>query len=100
MKHNTIKKKRISRDCWDLDYAFFKWLKERLPVYLKEAGEVVDLEFHKFTYNGEEWTQKALIERMIWLLNTLPRSEWTEGYDEKSKEILQIWTLVFPTMWW
>ena len=64
MKHNTIKKKKIRRDCWDLDSAFFKWLKERLPVYLKEAGEVVDLEYHKFEFRGKEYTQKEVAEML------------------------------------
>ena len=101
MKHNTIKKKRISRDCWDLDYAFVKWLKERLPVYLKEAGEIVDLEYHKFTYNGEEYTQKALIEKMISLLNSLEGyTDWDQIYHDRVNEVLDIWKLIFFAMWW
>ena len=69
MKHKTIKKRQISRDCWDLEYTFFKWLEERLPVYLKEGGAFVDLEYHKFEFRGKEYTQKELIERMIHLLS-------------------------------
>ena len=44
-----IYKKKLSEECWDLDLAFLKWLQERLPVYLKEAGQIVDLTYYKFT---------------------------------------------------
>lgn len=100
MKHNTIKKKRIRRDCWDLDYAFYQWLRERLPVYLKDASKFIDLEYHKFEFRGKEYTQKELIERMIYLLrasnfNTLIDDDW-----DKWKEVLEIWAIIAPAMWW
>ena len=100
MKHNTIKKKRIRRDCWDLDYAFYQWLRERLPVYLKDAGRRIDLEYHKFEFRGKEYTQKELVERMIYLLrtsnfNTLIDDDW-----DNWKEVLEIWAIVAPFMWW
>ena len=57
-KKRHIYKKKLSKECWDLDLAFLKWLQERLPVYLKEAGQIVDLTYYKFTYNNIEYTQK------------------------------------------
>lgn len=99
MKHKAIKKRRISRDCWSLDYAFFKWLEERLPVYLKEGGAFVDLEFYKFDHRGKEYTQKELIERMIHLLDTKKGDDLEKEF-EKEKEILEIWAMVAPAMWW
>ena len=81
MKHNTIKKKRIRRDCWDLDYAFYQWLRERLPVYLKDAGRRIDLEYHKFEFRGKEYTQKELIERLITITDTLLGDEDNDYWD-------------------
>ena len=65
MKKKTINKKKISEECWDLDSAFLKWLKEHLIVYLKEASKVVDLNWHKFQYKGEELTQEQIIKKNI-----------------------------------
>ena len=65
MKKKTINKKKISKECWDLDSAFLKWLKEHLIVYLKEASKVVDLNWHKFQYKGEELTQEQIIKKNI-----------------------------------
>ena len=48
-----FKKKKISRECWNLNYSFILWLKDRLPIYVKEAGQIVDLEYHIFNYKGE-----------------------------------------------
>lgn len=97
MKHNTIKKKRIRRDCWNLDFAFYQWLKERLPIYLKDAGRIIDLEYFKLEFRGKEYTQKELIERMIELLH------FVDDYDldlVKGKEVLEIWAMIAPAMWW
>ena len=100
MKHNTIKKKRIRRDCWDLDYAFFKWLEERLPVYLKDAGRIIDLEFYEFEFRDEVYTQKQLIERMIKLLpSVLDWEDTVEGLARRI-EVLEIWAMIAPAMWW
>ena len=65
MKKKTINKKKIRKECWDLDSAFLKWLKEHLIVYLKEASKVVDLNWHKFQYKGEELTQEQIIKKNI-----------------------------------
>lgn len=103
MKKNTIKKKKISKDCWCLDFAFIQWLRERLPVYLREAGQIVNLEYHKFTYKDKEYTQKELIEIMIRDINTIVNDFFwdskAEGYDTY-KEIFEIWAIVAPAMWW
>ena len=102
-KRRTIDKRRISRDCWDLDWAFYKWLSDRLPVYLKEGGSVVDLTYYKFKdYNGEEKTQEEIIKRMIVLVNYLLSDylAWTDEYDKAHDELMYLWTTVIRAMWW
>lgn len=100
MKHKTIKKRKISRECWSLDLAFYDWLRERLPVYLKEAGEFINLEYHKFEFRGKEYTQKELVERMIHLLRVMEIEPTLEQQYEDEKEVLEIWAVVAPAMWW
>lgn len=100
-KKNTIKKYKIKRDCWDLDKAFLIWLHERLPVYLHDAGVLVDLNYHKFIYHEKEYTQRELVVRMIHLLDSICAGivDLEEEYNSIN-EVLEIWSLVFHAMWW
>lgn len=101
MKKKTINKRRISKECWGLDYAWLEWLRERLPVFLKEADRVVNLEYHTFSYRGKTWTQKALIEELIKLLKSIDgKDEWDDGYVEVCDDIIDIWKLIYHYMWW
>ena len=50
-------KKKISKECWNLDSEFFKWLEIRLKTYLKEAGKYVDLKYYKFAVDDKELNQ-------------------------------------------
>ena len=103
MKKRTIKKKKISKECWCLDFNFLEWLRIRLPIYLKEAGSTVDLTYHKFEYKGKTMTQEEIIKRMIQLLKEIEGKDcWDphEEYKDKVDEILDIWKLVFHAMWW
>lgn len=100
---NNIKKKKISKDCWNLDYSFYLWLKERLPVYVREGGKIIDLEYHKFSHRGKEYTQLEMIKKMQSLLCTLTSDEsdsWDKEYEEADKELMEIWALVHRAMWW
>ena len=98
------KKKKISKECWNLNYSFILWLKERLPVYVEEAGKMVNLEYHKFNFRGEEYTQLKLINKMIELANYLTEDEkyfnLTQESAEKTEELLEIFKLVFSSLWW
>ena len=98
------KKKKISKECWNLNYSFILWLKERLPVYVEEAGKMVNLEYHKFNFRSEEYTQLQLINKMIDLVNYLTEDEkyfnLTQESAEKTEELLEIFKLVFSTLWW
>lgn len=106
MKKRLInkQKKKIAEDCWDLDLAFYDWLQPRLKCYLKESAGVIDLEYYKFNYKDKVMTQKEIIERMIWLLSQLEVCKNVIfDYDpvlEYQKELLELWALVFPVMWW
>ena len=93
-----------SRETWSLDYVFYMWLYERLKMYIEYAGEIVNLNFHKFVYKEKEYTQLELINMMIERLESYLKKEdlfvLSEEEYEPIKEIGEIWSLVLPAMWW
>lgn len=102
MKKKTIEKRKLHRECWDLDTAFVKWLYVRVPIYLHDASKIINLECHKFDWHGEQRSQREMIQLLI---NDLEYVEhYTSGnlelFEAKMKEIMDIWYLIYPTMWW
>ena len=93
-----------SRETWSLDHVFYMWLYERLKMYIEYAGEIVDLNYHKFDFKEKEYTQLELINMMIERLESYFKKEdlfvSSEEEYEPIKEIGEIWTLVLPAMWW
>ena len=98
------KKRKLAEECWNLDYAWIVWLNKRLPIYLDGAKDYVDLEFHKFDYKGKTYTQREVIERMIKLASSLVENERYFDLAEDSwndtKELLDLWALAAPSLWW
>lgn len=98
------KKKRLKEECWNIDYSFIKWLNEHLKQYLIDAGRYVDLEYHKFDYKGENYTQKQLIDKMVELTDWLSEEEFYYGapeeVDHKVMELLDIFKITFYSLWW
>ena len=91
------------RETWDLLLSFHLWLYERLMMYLEVAQRVINLDFHKFDYNGKEYTQRELIELMLERL----RFHFSPEFDDCNREhvelirsIYEIWSIVLPVMWW
>lgn len=93
-----------SRETWSLDYVFYMWLYERLKMFVEYAGEIVNLNFHKFIYKEKEYTQLELINMMIERLEFYFKKgdsfDLSEEEYEFIKEIGEIWALVLPAMWW
>ena len=103
MNKKKICRKKISKECWNLNTVFFQWLKERLPVYLKEADKVIDLNYHKFIVDGKEFTQKEVIQMMITDLNFITNvntEDWSGIYYDKVNHLMQCWSKVILAMWW
>lgn len=98
--------KKIYKETWSLDTAITDYLLTRLVAYKKYAGEVVDLTYHKFNYQGKEYTQLELIDMMIDLCRKMQVTKWTdewktiEEYQKCYPQLFEILTLVFPAMWW
>lgn len=89
------------RETWSLNLTFHLWLYERLKMYVEVC--CVDLDFHKFEYNGKEYTQRQLIDMMIERLEFSFKPEYND-FDETQynyvSEIEKIWAIVLPAMWW
>ena len=90
------------RETWSLDFAFYLWLYERLKMYLDV--NFVDLEFHKFEYEGEELTQQECIDRMIKGCEVYFKldDDWNISEEDKKMidDVTKIWAIVWPAMWW
>lgn len=123
IKHSKKRKKRLAKqrkkygfdevETWSLENTFYYWLYERLKMYMKVADPVVNLNFHKFEYKSKTYTQRELILKLIDLLkeHILSEEKWYEidneeipafvdRYNERTKEICEIWGIILPTMWW
>lgn len=89
-------------ETWNLDCEFIKWVNSRFKKYKEKASKIVDLEFHRFEYEGKEYTQLELIDKVIKLSNeyidTNLLSE--DKLNSIKDEIFDIFKLIFWTMWW
>lgn len=89
-------------ETWNLDCEFIKWVNSRFKKYKEQAGKIVDLEFHKFQYEGKEYTQLELIDKVIKLSNEYIDIDLLseDKLDPIKDEMFDIFKLIFWTMWW
>lgn len=93
-------------DCWGLDSTFYKWMYEHICKYIDDASKVVDLEYSKFTYEGEELTQMDILVRIKELLkkiicmDVMLDSNKYKIKRELTKKVLDMWYIVLDHMWW
>lgn len=89
-------------ETWNLDCEFIKWVNSRFKKYKEEAGKIVDLEFHRFEYEGKEYTQLELIDKVIKLSNEYIDTNllFEDKLGPIKDEIFDIFKLIFWTMWW
>lgn len=91
-----------SYDCYNLDKTMLILLYERLKLYRMQAGKVVDLEFHKFTWKGKEFTQKTLLDYMITLAEEVLKDNFEETKEktDKESEFWKLWAEFYGLFWW
>lgn len=89
------------RETWALNYSFYLWLYERLKRFVEVC--CIDLNYHKFEYNGTKYTQRQMIDMMLERLEFSFKPEYNDC-DEKQfayvSEIETMWAAVMPAMWW
>ena len=86
-----------------MNFMFFAWLYERLKVFLEV--NCIDLEFHKYEFDGEVYTQLEMINKMIEGCEIALTGWYGDCYldEEKRKkmdDVVKIWAVVFDEMWW
>lgn len=92
-----------SYETWSMDFYFYCWLYERLKMYLEV--NCVDLNFHKFHFDGEEYTQQELIDKMLRgcelaILQECKHKKLTEDEEQEVDNVPWIWATVMYAMWW
>ncbi len=89
-------------ETWNLDCEFIKWVNSRFKKYKEKASKIVDLEFHRFEYEGKEYTQLELIDKVIKLSNEYIDTDLLseDKLNSIKDEIFDIFKLIFWTMWW
>jgi hypothetical protein len=96
--------KIIKEECFDISFSFIQWLNKRLKVYKEDAEKYIDLEYHRIMYKDQEYTQKALINKMIELSDKLLDEEWYYNLgtevDDTVNELLDIFKTTFHYLWW
>lgn len=93
---------------WDLSSYFWHYLFEMIEAYLDNASEIIDLDYHKFTYEGKEYTQNEVLKILKDEIKDIISLETGDTYDmyiyekirDKEKKALDLWYLVLPVMGW
>lgn len=84
---------------WNLNYEFLYWLNKWFKVFKKRA--YIDLTFHKFKYKNKIMTQEEIIDRIIELTDSGIKDYDNIFYNKKNyNELMDLWKLVCPAMWW
>lgn len=102
-----ITKKKLKEECWNLDYSLVVWLNEHLRVYLEDADKVIDLAYYKFDYEGETYTLKEIIIKLIAITDYLKDKHFADSSSEdleiterKKDEMYDILKMIHYYLWW
>lgn len=95
-------KSEFIKECdtdWNLNHEFLYWLNKWFKIFKKKA--CIDLTFHKFKYKNKILTQEEIIDRIIELTDNGIEDYDNIFYNEKNyNELMDLWKLVCPAMWW
>lgn len=89
------------RETWELFHTFMEWLYEHVKMFLDV--NIIDLDFHKFEYKGEQYTQQQMIDMLLENLEALLKisdPDFEPKYWECYNNVLDIWKIIAPAMWW
>lgn len=92
------------RETWALNFTFYAWLYEHLKMYKDVC--CVDLTYHKFEYKGKTLTQEECIDKIIegceiyLAFDDCGWGEYTDEQKEKVDDVIALWGIILPAMWW
>jgi len=91
---------------WNLNHELICWLNYWFKEYLKNASGMVDLEYHRYKYKEQEYSQKEIIIKIIELTDKIhtyyydfEKEEYKE-LENDVNEVFDLFKLVFWAMWW
>ena len=61
---------------------------------------MVDLTYHKFEYEGKTYTQLEIIDILINLTSTIDLDSWEPEDTQKVEDVLNLFKIIFPSLWW
>jgi len=88
---------------WNLNIESMKWLNKYMKKYLKGADRYVDLTYHKYKYHKMEYTQRDIIERIIYLTDEIIKEDSLINElqtVEYVNEVFDLYHKVYFAMWW
>lgn len=93
------------RETWNMDHIFIEWLYSHLMMYLETGGKTINLDYHKFTFDGTEYTQREAID---YILNACKKYLLCDDvYCGNTGEIIpnvqkavKLFAEILPAMWW
>lgn len=88
------------RETWNLNYTFNLWLYERLKMYKEYAD--IDLDYHKFEYEGIEYTQNQMIDMILERLRTSFEPEFDDCNEEDYNYIvdtIKMFYIIYGSLW-
>jgi len=100
------KNKKLREECWNIDYSFIHWLNGHLKIFKEDAGQVIDLEYHRISYKDEKYSLLELVDKMITLTDYLKNEnnyyfpENEEDTINKTNELLDLFKASFFYLWW
>ncbi len=88
-------------ETWDLDSTFAQLIYERLMMYKEIGGEIVDLNYHKCEYLGEEYTELEMIDKMIGKCkDAMNFSSISTDHVEIMDEVYDMLKVCHRYLWW
>ena len=94
-------------ETWDLNYEFILWCNSRFKKYREKAIKIVDLEYYKFEYKDNIYTQLQVIDRIIELTDYIINNDYyemmwsdVEHLEAMKNEIFDLFKMSFGAMWW
>lgn len=94
------------RKTWNMDYSMKQDLYETLMMYKETGGQVICLDYHKFTYKDKEYTQGELIDKILeglkldFKLGMYDKKRDNPEIAEKINDVWYIYALIQHCLWW
>lgn len=88
------------KETWDLDKTFAELIYERLTMYKKIGGEVVNLTCHEFDIDGVTLTLEECIEIILTNCEMAIRSDNPDTYTEHMDKVWGFMKEIHWCLWW